>query len=55
MGVASPPPEDLPYPGIEPTLPTLQADSLPIEPWGSPADKWRGLFDYFIVEFNVQS
>jgi len=27
-----PSPEDLPYPGIEPRFPTLQADSLPSEP-----------------------
>ena len=28
------PPEDLPYPGIEPGSPTWQADSLPPEPLG---------------------
>ena len=38
VGVASLPPEDLTYPGNEPTFPTLQAGSLPIEPWGNPAD-----------------
>ena len=31
-----PPPGDLPKPGIEPTSPTLQADSLPSEPPGKP-------------------
>ena len=30
--VAFPSPEDLPYPGIEPGSPTLQADSSPSEP-----------------------
>ena len=29
-------PGDLPYPGIEPVSPTLQADSLPSEPPGKP-------------------
>ena len=32
--VAMPPSRDLPYPGIEPRSPTLQADSLPSEPPG---------------------
>ena len=31
-----PSPGDLPNPGIEPKSPTLQADSLPNEPQGSP-------------------
>ena len=37
--IAMPPPGDLPDPGIEPVSPvspTLQADSLPTEPWGKP-------------------
>ena len=33
-----PSPEDLPNPGIEPGLPTLQADTLPSEPQGKPID-----------------
>ena len=33
-GLPCPPPGDLPNPGIEPTLPALQADSLPTEPPG---------------------
>ena len=33
-GLPCPPPEDLPDPGIKPTSPALQADSLPIEPLG---------------------
>ena len=28
-----PPPGDLPDPGIEPSSPVLQADSLPSDPW----------------------
>ena len=38
IGVGSPfpSPGDLPNPGIEPTSPTLQADSLPDEPQGKP-------------------
>ena len=35
-GLAFPTPGDLPNPGIEPRPPTLQADSLPPEPQGSP-------------------
>ena len=37
-GLPSPPPEDLPDPGIEPGSPALQADSLPSEPPGKPLD-----------------
>ena len=35
-GLSFPTPEDLPYPGIEPWSPALQADSLPFELQGSP-------------------
>ena len=35
-GLPCPPPGVLPNPGIEPRPPTLQADSLPSEPHGSP-------------------
>ena len=35
-GLPSPPPGDLPNPGIEPRSPTLQADSLPSELPGQP-------------------
>ena len=34
--IAIPFPGDLPDPGIEPRSPTLQADSLPVEPSGKP-------------------
>ena len=37
--VAFPFSRDLPNPGIEPRPPALQADSLPVEPQGSPV--WR--------------
>ena len=37
-----PPPGDLPNPGIEPTPPALQADSLPCEPPGKPKKTWVG-------------
>ena len=30
------PPGDLPDPGVEPTSPALQVDSLPLSHWGSP-------------------
>ena len=35
-GWPSPSPGDLPYPGIKPRSPTLQADFLPFEPPGKP-------------------
>ena len=35
-GLPCPPPGDLPYPGIKPTSPALQADSLPLAPHGKP-------------------
>ena len=35
-GQPFPSPGDLPNPGIEPTSPALQADSLPAEPQASP-------------------
>ena len=38
-GLPCPPPGDLPNPGIKPVPPaaaTLQADSLPLNHWGSP-------------------
>ena len=43
-GLPFPSPEDLPYPGVEPGSPALQADSLPFELQG------RALFrgSYFI-------
>ena len=35
-GLHFPSPGDLPYPGIKPGSPALQADSLPTEPPGKP-------------------
>ena len=35
-GLPCPPPGDLSDPGIEPTTPALQADSLLLSHWGSP-------------------
>ena len=37
--VACPPPGDLPNPGIEPSSPTLEADSLSSELTGKPSSK----------------
>ena len=34
-GLPSPPPGDLPNPGIEPRFPAMKADSLPSEPPGN--------------------
>ena len=39
-GKPFPSPGDLPNPVIEPRSPTLQADSLPAEPQGSPKTLW---------------
>ena len=39
-GLPFPSPGDLPDPGIEPRVPTLQADSLPSEPQGSYSILW---------------
>ena len=39
-GQPFPSPGDLPNPGIKPRSPTLQADSLPVEPQGEPLDSW---------------
>ena len=41
-GLPFPPPGDLPDPGIEPTSPALQADSLPSEPLGKPKNTGMG-------------
>ena len=41
-GLPCPPPGDLSNPGIEPTSPTLQADSLPSEPPGKPRNTGVG-------------
>ena len=44
-GLPSPPPRDLPDPGIEPgssMSPTLPADSLPLSHWGSPSFRSGG-------------
>ena len=37
-GLPFPSPGDLPYPGIEPPSPALQADALPSEPPGKPLE-----------------
>ena len=41
-GLLFPSPGDLPYPGIEPWSPALQADSLLTEPPGKPAGAQGG-------------
>ena len=35
-GLPFPSPGDLPNPGVDPSFPTMQADSLPSEPLGKP-------------------
>ena len=41
-GYPSPPPGDLPNPGMEPRSPALQADSLPAKPPGKPKNAGVG-------------
>ena len=41
-GWPSPPPGDLPNPGIKPRFPKLQVDSLPAEPQGKPGNTGVG-------------
>ena len=41
-GQPFPSPGDLPNPGIKPRSPTLQADSLPVEPQGKPKNTGVG-------------
>ena len=41
-GLPYPSPEDLPYPGIEPRSPALQANFLPTEPQGKPKNTGKG-------------
>ena len=43
-GLPSPPPGDLPNPGIEPGFPALQADTLPSEPPGKPPSSQSNSF-----------
>ena len=47
-GLPCPSPGDLPYPGIEPGSPTLQADSLPSEPPGQLFES-RALCKSFLI------
>ena len=42
MGSPFPSPGDLPNPGIQPRSPTLQADSLPVEPPEKPKNTGGG-------------
>ena len=42
-GLPSPPPGDLPNPGIKPRSLSLQADALPSEPTGKPSHQFRDL------------
>ena len=40
-GLPVPSPEDLPNPGMEPTSPALQVDSLPLSHLESPRDRFN--------------
>ena len=55
-GLLFPPPEDLPDPGIKPSSPALQVDSLPLSHWGSPSfipSLWR--CSWFLCLFCVST
>ena len=45
----------MPYPGIEPGSPALQADSLPFEPQGSPGEGKGGVSHRDAPGFSSQS
>ena len=49
-GLPCSPPEDLPDPGFEPRFPTLQVNSLPSEPPGSPL---KGKSPIVILEIYI--
>ena len=53
-GYPFPSPGDLPNPGIEPTSPALQADSLPIEPQGKPKNTGVGSLSLLQLIFPTQ-
>ena len=53
-GLPSPPPADLPKPGIQPRSPTLQADSLPSEPSGKPQNTRAGSLSLLQGIFPIQ-
>ena len=49
-GLPCPPPGDFPDSGIEPMSPALQADSLPLNQWGSPMISYL-----YVIPFTFQS
>ena len=49
-GLPFPSPGNLPYPGIEPGSPTLQADSLLSKPQGKPRD-----INYLILNYRLNA
>ena len=53
-GYLFPSPGDLPNPGIKPSSPTLQADSLPAEPQGKPKNTVVGSPSLFQWIFLTQ-
>ena len=53
-GLPFPSPGDLPNPGIKPSSPTLQADSLPSEPPGKPKNTRVGSSSLLQVSFPTQ-
>ena len=53
-GSPFPSPGDLPYPGIEPRSPALQADSLSAEPLGKPKNTGVGRLSLFQRIFLTQ-
>ena len=51
-GLPFPSPGELPNPGIEPTSPALQADSVPTELPGKPIYPLKGIY-FWTVKFNA--
>ena len=53
-GYSFPSPGDLPNPGIKPSSPALQADSLPAEPPGKPKNIGVGSLSFLQQIFPTQ-
>ena len=51
-GLPCPPPRDLPDLGVEPMSPVLQADCLPLSPWGNPSDSYPSTIQFSSVQFS---
>ena len=53
-GLSFPPPRDLPDPGIEPTSPALQEDSLPLSHLGGPKEVFYQVSTVVAITLRIQ-